>query len=125
MAGCQLNMIVDCGASVNIVDKQPWQWIKENRGYTGGNWNIQLLNLCWSSCVGCISLCISGQEESLLGQDTSMKLGVLKLGVDVASVKSGLQDVGEMIQRMYAEVCKGVGKLKKSVSTTKPISQPV
>ncbi len=29
--GCKLNMIIDSGASVNIVDKQTWEWLKRNR----------------------------------------------------------------------------------------------
>ena len=31
VGGCQLNMIVDSGASVNIVGKQTWEWLKKNR----------------------------------------------------------------------------------------------
>ena len=31
VGGCQFNMIVDSGASVNIVDKQTWEWLKKNR----------------------------------------------------------------------------------------------
>ena len=31
VGGCKLNMIIDSGASVNIVDKQTWEWLKRNR----------------------------------------------------------------------------------------------
>jgi hypothetical protein len=30
VGGCQLDMIIDSGASVNIVDKQSWEWLKKN-----------------------------------------------------------------------------------------------
>ena len=30
VGGCKLNMIIDSGASVNIVDEQTWEWLKRN-----------------------------------------------------------------------------------------------
>ena len=47
---------------------------------------------------------ISGRGESLLCRDTAMILGVLKMRVGVASVKSDLQDVGEIVERKYPEL---------------------
>lgn len=73
----------------------------------------------------------SGWGESLLGRDTAIKLDILKMGVDVASVKSDLEGIGEMVQMKYPEVFKGVGKLKRrSVQLhigpdVKPIAQLV
>ena len=29
--GCRLNVIVDSGASTNIIDKQTWEWLKKNK----------------------------------------------------------------------------------------------
>ena len=31
VGGCMLNVIVDSGASTNIVDKQTWGWLKKNK----------------------------------------------------------------------------------------------
>ena len=31
VGGCKLNMIIDSGASANVVDKQTWEWLKKNR----------------------------------------------------------------------------------------------
>jgi hypothetical protein len=130
VAGCQLNMIIDSDASVNIADKQTWEWLKKNRVVcTSSRSEKKLYAYALQTPLEIIGtfnckisvghhvvdaeVCvISGRGESLPGKDTAMKLGILNMGVDVASVKSGLQNVGEMIQRKYQEVFKGVGKLK-------------
>ena len=31
VGGCKHNVIVDSGASTNIIDKQTWEWPKENK----------------------------------------------------------------------------------------------
>ena len=31
VGGCKLNMIIDSGASTNIIDKQTWEWLKKNK----------------------------------------------------------------------------------------------
>lgn len=31
IGGCKLNVIVDSGASTNIIDKQTWEWLKRNK----------------------------------------------------------------------------------------------
>ena len=32
VGGCKLNIIIDSGASANIVDKQTWEWLKKKQG---------------------------------------------------------------------------------------------
>ena len=31
VGGCKLNMIIDSGASTNIIDKETWEWLKKNK----------------------------------------------------------------------------------------------
>ena len=31
IGGCKLSMIIDSGASTNIIDKQTWEWLKRNK----------------------------------------------------------------------------------------------
>ena len=31
VGGCKLNMIIDSGASTNIIDKQTWELLKKNK----------------------------------------------------------------------------------------------
>ncbi|CAB4032808.1 Retrovirus-related Pol poly, partial [Paramuricea clavata] len=130
VGGCQLNMIIDSGASVNIVDKQTWEWLKKNRVvctssrsekklYTYASQTpleiIETFNCKISvghHVVDAEVCIISGRGESLLGKDTAMKLGVLNM-------------------RKYPEVFKGVGKLEGRTvqlyinSDVKPVAQPV
>ncbi|XP_028413782.1 uncharacterized protein K02A2.6-like [Dendronephthya gigantea] len=149
VGGCPLYMIIDSGASVNIVDRQTWEWLKKNRVvctstrsekklYTYasqeplkiiGTFNCKVsVGHRTSDAEICV---ISGKGESLLGKDTAMKLGVLKMGMDIASVRSKPQNVEEIIQTKYPEVFKAVGKLKGRTvqlhinSEVKPVAQPV
>ena len=55
---------------------------------------------------------INGNGESLLGRETAMSLGVLKMGVHVAAVNTGSKNIGEVLQDKYPQVFKGIGKLK-------------
>ena len=55
---------------------------------------------------------INGKVDSLLGRDTAVSLGVLKMGVDVATVSTGPKIIGELLQQKYPQVFKRVGKLK-------------
>ena len=52
-------------------------------------------------------LVVHGNGVPLLGKDTATKLGVLKIGVDVAIVS----DADQRLRDQFPEVFKGVGKL--------------
>ena len=73
---------------------------------------------------------ISGKGESLLGKDTAIMLGVLKIGIGMVSVKLGSQNSGEVLRSKYPKVFSGVGKLKDRTvqlhinPDVKPIAQP-
>ncbi len=65
--------------------------------------------------------------EPLLGRETAMKLGVLKIGTDIAAVT----DLKQSFQSQYPEVFQGVGMLKtKQIclyidQTVQPVAQPL
>ena len=72
-------------------------------------------------------LVIKGKGVPLLDRDTAMKLGVLKKGVDIATVVKTKQ----ILQKKFSEVFSGIGKLKsKQVKLhidpeVKPVAQPL
>ena len=92
----------------------------------------QTLYICFTSAFGnywyiCV---ISGKGEPLLGKDTAVKLGVLKIGVGMVSAKLGLRNASEVLRNKYPKVFSGVCKLKNRTvqlhinSDVKPIAQP-
>lgn len=70
---------------------------------------------------------IKGKVVPLLGKDTAIKLGVLKIGVDVAAVA----ETKQTLQQQYPQVSRGVRKLKTRQVTlhidpeVKPVAQPL
>ena len=72
---------------------------------------------------------VKGEGVPLLGRDSAMKLGVLKIGVDVAAVSES--DVKEKIVREYPNVFEGVGVLKDRQvklhvnKDVEPVAQPL
>ena len=70
---------------------------------------------------------IQGHGESLLGRDTATKLGVLRIGTDIATV----QDLKQSMRSQYPDVFQGVGKLNtKQISLyinpdIQPVAQPL
>ena len=57
---------------------------------------------------------IKGQGVPLLGRESAIKLGVLKIGVDVAAINESVNDasVKEKIVNEFPDVFKGIGRLK-------------
>ena len=149
VGGCKLNMIIDSGASTNIIDKQTWEWLKKNKvkcesarsdrklyAYASQN---PLDVIGTFSCevstgrntVSAKFFVISGEGDPLLGRDTATKLGVLKIGIDIAAVNIDSKNIGEFLQEKYPEVFSGVGKLKDRAvqlhidPNVRPVAQPI
>jgi len=130
VGGCKLNTIIDSGARTNIVDKQTWEWLKRNEVKCESVCADKRLYTCASqtplgvigtfhceTSVGDNSVdakfcVINGKGESLLGRETAMSLGVLKMGVHIAAVNTGLKNIGEVLQDKYPQVFRGIRKLK-------------
>ena len=72
-------------------------------------------------------LVIKGTGVPLLCKDTAMKLGVLRIGVDIATVA----ETKQTLQQQFPEVFSGIGKLKSKQVTlhvdpkVKPVAQPL
>ena len=67
------------------------------------------------------------KRKGVLCKDTAMKLGVLRIGVDVATVA----ETKQTLQQQFPEVFNGIGKLKSKQVTlhvdpkVKPVAQPL
>ena len=125
VGGQIIKMIIDSGASVNIIDRKLWEKLKEKRikcrsrksnkklfSY-GSTKPLNVLgSFTTTTSVGEHSteaefVVIGGRGEPLLGRSTAMKLGILKIGPSVMNVSDKPQ-----IMDNYKEVFQGVGKLK-------------
>ena len=142
-----LKMLVDSGATSNIVDEATWEKLKlkkvkcESRVAVGGKklyayasdtpLQVKGSFVCTVS-AGTRSeeaefLVVQGRGVPLLGRKTATQLGVLKIGVGVAAVS----DVASTLKLDYPEVFNGIGKLNSSKITlhidpdVKPVAQPL
>ena len=139
-----LKVLVDSGATSNVISSATWGQLKQDgircaskeangkKVYTyasdvplkvKGTFTCQAE--CGSRSTQAEFLVIDKDGVPLLGKDTAMKLGVLKIGVDVGAV-SHTQNIPEM----YPELFKGVGKLNTHQVTlhikkdVPPVAQP-
>lgn len=73
------------------------------------------------------SILIRGNGEPLLGRETAVRLGVIKIGADISPVTVIMQ----ALQQKYPEVFSGVGRLNTNQVTlhidpsVKPVAQPL
>ena len=92
VGGCKPNMIIDSGASTNIIDKQTWEWLKKNKVECESARSNRKLYACASQTpldvIGTFScevsagsntasakFCvINGKGDPLLGKDTATSL---------------------------------------------------
>ena len=140
-----LKVLIDSGASSNIIDSATWEQLKKkgikcsSKASSGkklytyasdvplpvkGTFTCQAI--CGRKSTTAEFLVIDGNGVPLLGRDTAMNLGVLKIGVDIAMVSDKAK-----IQDMYPELFQGVGKLnthqvKLHVNqSVEPVAQPL
>ena len=130
VGGCKLNMIIDSGASTNIIDKETWEWLKKNKvkcesarssrklyAYASqtpldviGTFSCEVS--AGSNTASAKFCVINGEGDPLLGKDTATSLGVLKIGIGIAAVSADPKTIGGILQQKYPNVFSGVGKLK-------------
>ena len=133
VGGIPIDMIIDSGASCNVVDRKLWEHLKRRK--------IQCMSTCYlhnlypygskeplqvagkftaQVAVGekladsVDFTVIEGEGPALLGRDTAMSLGILKLGLEVNAL-NGMVDGPEgqsSILDQYPNCCNGIGKLK-------------
>ncbi|XP_014678291.1 PREDICTED: uncharacterized protein LOC106818084 [Priapulus caudatus] len=147
VGGADLAMLVDSGATSNIVDEETWEELKSRKIKCKSVASTTVRKLfpygsdkplpvkgrfdCVIQAGGKVAeaefLVIKGKGVPLLGRDTATKLGVLKIGIEIAA----LSDVASDIQRLYPDVFHGVGKLKTRQviihidHTVPPVAQPL
>ena len=125
VGGHIISMIVDSGASVNVIDQKLWSELKEQRikckssksskklfayGSTeplNTLGTFTALTSVGQNSVDAEFIVLEGKGEPLLGKTTAMQLGVLKIGPDIRQVNQSDQLMSE-----YTELFHGVGKLK-------------
>ncbi len=127
VGGVKLRLLIDSGATNNVIDEDTWEDPKQNRvkfksyipeterklySYSS---NQPLTVKGAFLCEVIISnrteqaefIVIRGKGEPLLGRETAIKLGVLKIGADI----SAMIELKQALQQKYPEVFNGVGKL--------------
>ena len=141
-----LTILVDSGATTNIVSEETWKRLKAKHINCHSSTNPSCKELYAYATdkplpvKGTFScevqagdkktqaefMVIRGKGISLLGRETAIKLGVLMIGVGVAVVTS----TNQALQQQYPEVFNGIGKLKGKQITldidpkVKPVVQP-
>ena len=125
VGGQRILMLVDSGASANIIDKELWEGLKKRKikcksrksdkklyAY-GSDKPLKLLGSFTAQAgiergeTQAEFIVIGGVGEPLLGRQTASELGVLKMGPDVMSIGEAVP-----VMERYKEVFEGVGKLK-------------
>ena len=147
VGGVELEVLVDSGATSNIIDEATWETLKTKKvkcksqtaapskklySYASkqplqvkGTFNCEIQ--AGENVTDSEFLVIKGTGVPLLGKETAMKLNVLKIGIDVAAVT----DLDCEIRRQYLSVFQGVGKLKSKQVTlhidtsVQPVAQPL
>lgn len=147
VGGVELKMLIDSGATSNIMGENVWQKLKDEKIKCHSYIPKEPRNLYTYSSTQPLSvkgafkceikigdrtdeaefIVIRGNGEPLLGKVTAVKLGVLKIGENVAAVT----DLKHSLKEQYPKVFKGVGKLNtKQISlyidpNVKPVAQPL
>ena len=128
VGGCKLNMIVDSGATRNVIDKQTWDKLKKSGIKCKSTRSNKMLYTYASQepleILGSFTcqvtagdhstqdefVVIDGKGEPLLGKNTATRLQVLKVGIDIATVNTKPKE--DSLKEKYPSVFEGVGKLK-------------
>ncbi len=118
-------MIIDSGASTNVINHSLWDKLKSekvkcaskkcnNKLYAHGNSKpVEVLGTFIAATstnskeVNAEFTVIKGTGEPLFGRDTAIQLGVLKMGANINFISS----VASLVEK-YNDVFLGVGKLK-------------
>ena len=125
--GVQVNLLVDSGAAVNVMDHKLWESLKVNRvkciskrsskelfAYGGkpltviGSFQADV-SLCNGKSVNTDFFVIQEEAPGILGKDTAVKLGLLKL--ESTNVNSVNERKTELMSK-FPLCFTGIGKLK-------------
>ena len=133
IGGLPVTMIIDSGASCNVIGRNVWEYLKANKVecvsnkvskklYTyGSNQPLQVAGVFTAEVSvgervlsGVEFVVIENEGHALLGRETAIALEVLKLGPQVNSLKvstDGAEGVPSIFEK-FPGCCEGIGKLK-------------
>ena len=127
-----IKFIIDSGASCNVIDRELWETLKASKVKCESRKGQKKLFAYGSteplkvagSFTACIQLgqqthnaefiVIEGKGQALLGRDTAMQLGILKI-TDPDSLSANVveeENTGDMLFKTYEQCFQGIGKLK-------------
>ena len=133
IGGLPLTMIIDSGASCNVIGRNVWEYLKANRvacvstkaskklNAQGSNQPLKVagvfnaeMSVGESVLSGVEFVVIENEGHVLLGRETAISLGVLKLGAHVNSleVSTDVAKAEASIFETFRGCCEGIGKLK-------------
>ena len=117
IGGVELEMLVDSGATNNIVDEETWEDLKAKKikcKSEAAPIDRKLYAYASSKPLPVkgrfICEVLIGKGKALLCKNTAMKLGVLGIGVDVTTVA----ETKQTLQQQFPEVFSGIGKLSST-----------
>jgi len=132
IVGLPATMIIDSGATCNVIGRNVWEYLKANKvacvstkasktlyAY-GSNQPLQVARMFTaevsvgkSVLSGVEFVVIENEGHALLGRETAISLGVLKLGAHVNSLEVSMDGAkGEAsIFEKFPGCCEGIGKL--------------
>ena len=129
IGGLPVTMIIDSGASCNVIGRNVWEYLKANKvacvstkaskklyAY-GSNQPLQVTGMFTAEVAvgesmlsGVEFVVIENDGHALLGRETAISLGVLKLGAHVNSLDGAKREAS--IFEKFPGCCEGIGKLK-------------
>ena len=152
IGGVQVTMIIDSGASCNVLDRNLWEYLKANKVrcvsskatkklYSYGN--KQPLQVAGTFTADVLVgnrvlnevefVVIESEGHALLGRETAIALGVLQLGPQNNSLQLSTdgENRGPNILDKFPGCCEGIGKLKDFQlkipidAEVQPVAQPI
>ena len=152
IGGLPITMIIDSGASCNVIGRNVWEYLKANKvacvstkaskklyAY-GSNQPLQVAGIFTaevsvreSVLSGVEFVVIENEGHALLGQETAISRGVLKLGAHVNSLEvstDGAKGEASIFEK-FPGCCEGIGKLndfqvKVPIDPeVQPVAQPI
>lgn len=130
VGGVNLDMLLDLGATSNIIDEETWEKLKSKRiacrsyksdkklyAYACRTFIHKRSHHMWDKM----------RDKSLLGKETATKLGALRIGLNIATIS----DIANHIREQYPALFRGVAKLNtKQISlytdeSVTPKTQPI
>ena len=131
MGGDKIPVIFDSGASVNVIDRCMWEWLKGKRvkcvstcrisdKKIYGYGNDKPLNVagCFNANVSVNDKCVHAdffvveeKGQALLGKQTALDLGILQIHVPKETVNVLSSDRKSVITQKYPKCFEGIRKL--------------